>query len=139
MFLGRTTIDRRNRYIVLKRKNKEIQVPDVFGGDTMLWHQRLGHIREKGIQSLQDKGMVEGLANFNSDSNLYEHCLYGKKNQVKLPFGATREKEILELIHTNVFGFVPYQSLEGYLYYVIFIGDLSRNTWLYFFKIKHTF
>ena len=61
----------------------------------MLWHQRLGHIGEKGLQSLQGKGMVEGMSNCNSDFNFYEHCLYGKKNRVKFPYGATRSKEIL--------------------------------------------
>ena len=105
----------------------------------MLWHQRLRHIREKGIQSLQDKGMAEGLSNFNSDLNFYEHFLYGKKNRVKLPSGATRKKEILQLIHNDVFGFVPSPSLGGSLYYVIFIDDLSRDTWLYFLKNKSQF
>jgi hypothetical protein len=28
----------------------------------MLWHQRLGHIREKGFRLLHDKGMVEGMS-----------------------------------------------------------------------------
>jgi hypothetical protein len=30
----------------------------------MLWHQRLGHIREKGLRLLHGKGMVEGISNF---------------------------------------------------------------------------
>ena len=47
-----------------------------------------------------------------------------------------REKEILELIHSDVFGPVPIPSLGGSLYYVIFIDDFSRNTWLYFLKKK---
>jgi hypothetical protein len=32
----------------------------------MMWYQRLGHIREKGLQLLHDKGMVEGMSNFSS-------------------------------------------------------------------------
>ena len=28
---------------------------------TMLWHQRLGHIGEKGSHAMHTKGMVEGL------------------------------------------------------------------------------
>jgi hypothetical protein len=34
---------------------------------TMLWHQRMGHIREKGLQVLHSKGMVEGMTNFSLD------------------------------------------------------------------------
>ena len=55
---------------------------------------------------------------------------------MKFPSGATRAKEILELIHSDVFGPVPIPSLGGSLYYVIFIDDFSRNTRLYFMKKK---
>ena len=112
------------------------KVLNIFGGDAMLWHKKLGHVGEKDLQSLQGKGMVEGMSNCNLDSDLYEHCLYGKQTQVKFPSDATREKEILELIHNDVFGPVSIPSLEGSLYYVSFIDDFSRNTWLYFLKKK---
>ena len=51
---------------------------------------------EKGLQSLQGKGMVEGMFNCNFDFDFYEHCLYGKQNRVKFPYGATRARGILE-------------------------------------------
>ena len=90
--LGRTIIDGCNNSIVPDSKNEESKVHDVSGGDTMLWHQRLGHIGEKALQSLQGKGMVEGMSNCNSYFYFCEHCLYGKQNRMKFPFGATREK-----------------------------------------------
>ena len=80
--------------------------------------------------------MVEGMSNFNSCFDFCERCLYGKQNRVKFPFGATKAKEILDLIHSDVIGLVPVPSLEGSLYYVTFIDDFSRNTWLYFLKIE---
>ena len=46
----------------------------------MLWNQRLGHIREKGLRALQGKGMVDGMTNFTMDFDLCEHCIYGKQN-----------------------------------------------------------
>ena len=55
---------------------------------------------------------------------------------MKFPFGATRANEFLELIHNDAFGPVHVPSLGGYLYYVSFIDDFSRNTWLYFLKNK---
>ena len=54
--------------------------------------------------------MFEGMFNCNSDFDFCEHCLYGKHNQVKFPSGATREKYILELIHSDVFGPLPVPS-----------------------------
>ena len=135
-FLGRIVIYGCNNTIFFESKNEESKVLDISGGDTMLWHQRQGHIGEKGLQSLQGKGMVEGMSNCNLDFDLCEHCLYGKQNQVKFPYSATRTKEILELIHSDVFGHVHVPSLGGYMYYVSFIDDFSRNTWLYFLKKK---
>jgi hypothetical protein len=61
----------------------------------MLWHQRLGHIREKGIRLVHGKGMVEGMSKFSLDFYLCEHCVYGKHNWVRFPSGATREEGIL--------------------------------------------
>ena len=134
--LGRTFIDGCNNTIVPESRNEENNVPDVSGEDAMMWHQRLGHIGEKGLQSLQGKCMVEGMFNCNSNFDFCEHCLYGKQNRVKFPFGATRAKEIMMLIHSDVFGHVRVPSLGGSLYYVSFINDLSRNTWLYLLKKK---
>ena len=34
----------------------------------MLWHQRLGHIGEKGLRILHRNGMVEGMSNWSLDS-----------------------------------------------------------------------
>jgi hypothetical protein len=44
----------------------------------MLWHQRLGHIGEKGLQLLHDKSMVEGKSNCSLDFYFCVHCVYGK-------------------------------------------------------------
>jgi transposase InsO family protein len=42
----------------------------------------------------------------------------------------------LELIHLDVCGPMTIASLNGYLYYVLFIDDHSRKTWIYFLKNK---
>ena len=84
----------------------------------MQWYQILGHIGEKGLQSLQGKCVVEGMSNCNSYFDFCERCLYGKKNRVKFLFSASRENEILELIRSDVFDPVHVQSLGGSLYYI---------------------
>ena len=134
--LRKTIIGDYNKTVVPKSSNEENNVPEVSRGEVMLWHQRLGHIGEKGLQSLQGKSMAEGMSKCNFDFDFCEHCLYGKHNRVKFPSGATRAKGILELIHSDVFGPVPVPSLGGAIYYVSFIDDFSRNTRLYFLKKK---
>ena len=51
--------------------------------------------------------MVEGIIDCTMDFDLCKHSIYGKNNQVKFSYGATRAKGILELIHSDVFGPVP--------------------------------
>ena len=65
--LRRTVIDGCNNIIVPESKNEQSKVLNVSRGDTMLWHQILRHIGEKGLQSLQGKGMVEDMFNCNLD------------------------------------------------------------------------
>eukprot|EP00253_Pinus_taeda_P008542 PITA_08542 len=53
----------------------------------MLWHERLGHIGEKGLRILHGKGMVEGMSNSSLDFDFCENCVYGKQNRVSSPSG----------------------------------------------------
>ena len=57
---------------------------------------------------------------------------------IKNPFmnSETNTKVTLELIHSNVCGLMPSTYLSGYKYYVTFIDDYSRKTWIYFLKNK---
>jgi len=79
----------------------------VFGEKTMLWHQRLGHIREKGFRKLHGNGK----SNWFMDFDFCENYVYGKKNQVSFPSGAKKVKEILKLVHSDMFGLVSDPSL----------------------------
>jgi len=96
----------------------------------------MGHIWGKGLHDLHNKGMVDGFLDCSSGFDFCENCVYGKQSQVRFPFGATRVKGILQLIHSDVFVPVPVPSLGGSLYYISFIDDFSSNTWLYFLKKK---
>ena len=61
-------------------------------------------------------------------------CARGKN--IKNPFlkSETKTKGTLELIHSGVYGHMPFTSLSGYEYYVTFIDDYSRKTLIYFLK-----
>jgi hypothetical protein len=43
------------------------------------------------------------------------------------------------LVHSDVFEPVLVSSLGKYVYYVSFIHDFLRNTWIYFFRKKYEF
>jgi transposase InsO family protein len=63
-------------------------------------------------------------------------CAVG--NNVKGSFlsSGSRSKGILDLIHSDVCGPMTVASLNGSLYYVLFINDHSRKMWIYFLKTK---
>jgi hypothetical protein len=61
--LGSTISDECNSSIVPDIEVEEERTPTVSGEKAMLWHQRLGHIGEKGLRLLHGKGMVEGMSN----------------------------------------------------------------------------
>ena len=65
-----------------------------------------------------------------------KECEKGKN--IKNPFlkGETKTKGMLELILSDVCGPIPSTYLSGYEYYVTFIDDYSRKTWIYFLKTK---
>jgi hypothetical protein len=103
----------------------------------MLWHQILGHIREKGLRLLHGNGIIEGISNFSLDFDLCEHCVYGKHNRVRFPSNAMREEGTLQLVHSDVFGHVSIPSLGKSVYYFSFIDEFSRNSWIYFLRKKY--
>ena len=55
---------------------------------------------------------------------------------MSFPSGAKRANKILELVHSDVFGPVLVPSPGKSMYYVSFIDDFSRNTWIYFLRKK---
>ena len=48
-----------------------------------------------------------------------------------------REEGILHLFHNYVFATISVSSLGKYVYYVSFIDDFYRNTWIYFLRKKY--
>jgi hypothetical protein len=91
--------NRCNSYVVPEKRNEGDKTNTIPEKKTMLWHQRLGHIGEKGLQTLHSKGMVEGMSNFTLDFDFCENCIYGKHNRVRFSSSATRVERILELVH----------------------------------------
>jgi hypothetical protein len=103
--------------------------------DKTLWHHRLGHMSEKGIQILHKRNLLRDLKQI--DLDLCEHCVYGKHEIVRfLRVRKEKKSERLELVHTDVW--VPNQvsSLGVSRYYVTFIDDATRKTWVYCIRQK---
>jgi hypothetical protein len=63
---------------------------------TWLWHLRYGHLSFKGLKTLHEKNMVEGLPKINCPTEMCEDCIVGKQHRDSFPQGkAWRAEQIL--------------------------------------------
>ena len=93
-----------------------------------LWNRRLAHINYKSFPYVSK--VVTGLLDLKIEhEGTYKGCAQGKKSD-------TKTKGTLELIHFDLCGPMPSISVSGYEYYVTFIDDYSRNTWIHYLKNK---
>ena len=105
--------------------------------DYWLWHFRFGHLHFSCLRLLQQKQMVRWLPPINQSSNTCECCILGKKHCEIFPKGvAYRAKQPLELVHTDLCGPMRTQSIGGSCYFLTFIDDYKRKTWVYSLKQK---
>ena len=73
-------------------------------------------------------------------SNLCNYCLFGKQHRVSFQKNSTQKLEKLKLVYSDVCGPIEVDSLGGNKYFVTFIDDTSRKTWVYLLHIKsHVF
>ena len=99
-----------------------------------LWHKRLGHLSEKGLQILSKKQLLSGAKGTLLKTCV--DCLAGKTHRVAFHrFPPSRRSKVLDLIHTDVC-FMRDKTLGGASYYVTFIDDHSRKVWTYALKTK---
>jgi hypothetical protein len=70
--LGRTYTNGCNSYVFPEKRNEGDKTNTIPKKKTMLWHQILGHIGEKGLRTLHGKGMVEGVYNCTLDFDFCE-------------------------------------------------------------------
>lgn len=102
-----------------------------------LWHLRYGHLHYGGLQKLSKKGMVHGLPEIDYIEKFCEECVLGKHSRHSFQKKAEyRTTDHLALIHTDICGPITPESFSGKKYFITFIDDYSRKTWVYFLKEK---
>jgi hypothetical protein len=103
----------------------------------ILWHQRYGHINHLDLLLLQKKNMVEGLPMLKNENVACDGCALGKMHKDEFPSNLDRKKRyVLDLVHTDVCGPMQTRSLGGAFYFLLFIDDCTRYTWVYFLRRK---
>jgi hypothetical protein len=106
--------------------------------DCSLWHCCLGHIGKDALE----KAIWLKLGNrllIDSNALLLLHCkpcIVGKHHRNLFPAKALHcAMRILQRIHSDMH-MVPVATSSGYCYWVTFINDWSRYSWIYLLKRK---
>jgi Reverse transcriptase (RNA-dependent DNA polymerase)/gag-polypeptide of LTR copia-type/Integrase core domain/GAG-pre-integrase domain len=103
-----------------------------------LWHKRMGHLNFTNLRDCKIGGEVEGLS-FGAEDTHHdcEACILGKAHKIPFPTeGGTRATKPLELIHSDVWGPAPVNSIGGKRYFVSFIDDFSRYVHIFLLEKK---
>ncbi|GJS73777.1 zinc finger, CCHC-type containing protein [Tanacetum coccineum] len=91
---------------------------------SLLWHCRLGHISKKCIEKLQHDGLLNS---FDIESlGKCVSCMSRKMARKPYSHQVERAKDLLGLIHTDVYGPFRIVSRQGANYFVTFTNDFTR-------------
>jgi len=95
-----------------------------------LWHNILAHLHCDALPKL--KKLVLGIPDVQArHDGVCPGCASGKKTRGPFPSSKNKTNDILHLIHSDICGMMPIQFFCGHIYYITFIDDFSRNTWIY--------
>ena len=72
---------------------------------------RFGHAGEKALQTLVNQEVLKGATTGKID--LCEHCIFDKQKNVKFDTAIHQTKDILDYVHTDVWGPMKNVSLGG--------------------------
>lgn len=109
----------------------------VTENETHLGHCRFRHLNFKGLRTLQYKKMVSGLPSLKTPTKLCTNCLVGKQHRDTIPKRSLwRASQRLELVHADICGPIKPASNSNKGYFLSFIDDFSRKTWIYFLHEK---
>ena len=105
--------------------------------ESWLWHKRYRHLNLQSLRSLHQKNMVYSLLAIQDKKETYEGCALGKQHrEVFSKEHAWRAKASLELIHIDICRPMKTLSHISNIYFITFIDDYSKMTWVYFMRYK---
>jgi hypothetical protein len=98
---------------------------------------KLWHVNFDSLKMMAQKKMLKGLPSIIHPNQMCEGCLVIKQFRKSfLKKSTSRASQPLQEIHVDVCGLIKPCLLGKNLYFLIYINDYSRKTWVYFLKEK---
>jgi histone deacetylase 1/2 len=110
------------------------QVFGVTKLSTLRWHSRLGHPAFPIVKQVLRDNQLPYLVENNVES-VCDPCQRAKSHQLPYAMSDNVSTMPLQLIHSHVWGPAPVTA-NKHVYYVSFIDDFSKYTWIYLIKRK---
>jgi GAG-pre-integrase domain/Integrase core domain len=98
-----------------------------------LWHRRLGHLNSDSLSFMFKQGLV---SNKNFSPSVCSACCLGKSKILPFPSRTTKTTNAFNLVHSDVWGASSIVSSTGFRYFVTFIDDYTKFTWIYLLRTK---
>ena len=98
-----------------------------------LWHSRLGHPTVDILTKALDSCNIVYQRN---KRDACSACPIAKSHKLPFSLSNSRASHPLALIHTDLWGPAPIPSTTGARYFLLFIDDFSRFSWIYSLHTK---
>jgi hypothetical protein len=123
----------RFRSLPFMNNNKSFPIYTAFLGlktTPDVWHSRLGHSSFSIVDHVIKAYNLPTSSNKINKIPFCDFCPLGKSKQLPFSSSTLVSTGPLELIHTDLWT-SPIPSMSGCKYYIVFIDDFSRYTWMY--------
>ena len=98
----------------------------------LLWHRRLGHLGSGNLRRLVREDMVSGMKlNLNAPKQFCNACCACKSHKLPSSSRFERSGAVLDRIHSDICGPMQTVTVRGYKYFITFIDDHSRMSFVY--------
>ena len=97
-----------------------------------LWHTRLSHTSSSRVQQLASRCLLGSMS-----TKIFDCVSCQLEKQPALPFNTSESISIVifDLIYSDVWGLSFVSSIGGSRYFVVFVDNYSRYSWI--FNMKH--
>jgi hypothetical protein len=100
-----------------------------------VWHKRLGHPNSVVLSHMFHSSLLGNKEkvskNLSFDCSV---CKVGKSKTLLFSSHGSLAEKCFDIVHSDVWGIFLVISHARYKYFVTFIGDFSRYTWVYFLR-----
>ena len=98
----------------------------------VLWHFRLGHLTHKIVNKVLSACSLPPI----HWTSVCEPCQMAKSHCLPFILSKSRVSQPFALVHSNLWGLAPIVGANGARYFVPFMDDHTRFSWLYLLASK---